>query len=78
MSANLDDLPVTDLVRDDVTRDLYASSDFGVVRRAAGTRTWLLAAPGMPRVEVAGLTILPEERILYAASHGRSAWRLDL
>ncbi len=78
LSADLDDLPITDLVRDDVTRDLYASTDFGVLRRAAGTRTWTLAAQGMPRVEVAGLTILPEERILYAASHGLSAFRLDL
>jgi hypothetical protein len=33
------DLPVTDLVRDDVTGDLNASSDFGVLRLAAGTTT---------------------------------------
>jgi hypothetical protein len=32
----------------------------------------------MPNVEVAGLTILPSSRILYAASHGLSAWRLNL
>ena len=32
----------------------------------------------MPNVEVAGLTIVPSERILYAASHGLSAWRLNL
>ena len=78
MSSNLDDQPVTDLVRDDVTGDLYASTDFGVLRRSAGSPNWVLAARGMPRVEVAGLTILGEERILYAASHGLSAWRLRL
>jgi len=78
LSASLQDLPITDLVRDDVTRDLYASTDFGVLRLAAGERNWRLAASGMPRVEVTGLTILPEERILYAASHGLSAFRLNL
>ena len=78
LSHDLEDLPVTDLVRDDVTGDLYAASDFGVVRLAAGTSTWTKAAQGMPNVEVPGLTILPEERILYAASHGLSAWRLNL
>jgi hypothetical protein len=77
-SYDIGDQPVTDLVRDDVTGDLYASTDFGVLRLAAGTRTWTKAAPGMPNVEVAGLTIVPGKRILYAASHGLSAWRLSL
>jgi hypothetical protein len=39
------DLPVTDLVRDDVTGDPNASSDFGVLRLAAGTTTWTAADP---------------------------------
>jgi hypothetical protein len=78
LSHDLSDVPITDLVRDDVSGDLYASNDFGVLRLAAGTSTWTAAAPGMPNVEVAGLTILPNDRILYAASHGLSAWRLDL
>jgi hypothetical protein len=29
-------------------------------------------------VEAAGLTVVPSERILYAATHGRSAWKLRL
>jgi hypothetical protein len=45
---------------------------------ADGTTSWALAAPGMPNVEVAGLTIVPSERKLYAASHGLSAWSLNL
>ncbi|HEY3010442.1 MAG TPA: sialidase family protein [Micromonosporaceae bacterium] len=77
-SYDFGDLPVTDLVADGVTGDLYASSDFGVLRLAAGTTTWTAAAPGMPNVEIAGLTILPPERILYGASHGLSAWRLNM
>jgi hypothetical protein len=72
------DLPVTDLVRDDLTGDLYAATDFGVLRQAASTTTWVLAGTGMPKVEVPGLTIVPGARLLYAATHGRSAWVLQL
>jgi hypothetical protein len=77
-SHNLADLPVTDLVRDDATGDLYAASDFGVLRLPAGTTSWQLAARNMPNVEVAGLTIVPATRQLYAATHGLSAWVLEL
>ena len=77
-SFDLADLPVTDLVRDDVTGDLYAANDFGVLLLAAGTTSWVEAASGMPNVEVAGLTIVPAERVLYAATHGLSGWRLNL
>jgi hypothetical protein len=72
------DLPVTDLVRDDVTGDLYASTDFGVVRLPSGTTSWVVAGAGLPNVEVSGLAIAPGSRVLYAATHGRSAWRLTL
>jgi hypothetical protein len=78
LSHDMADIPVTDLVRDDVTGDLYAANDFGVLRLAAGTTTWTLSAGGMPNVEVAGLTIVPSARRLYAATHGLSAWALDL
>jgi hypothetical protein len=70
------DLPVTDLVHDDVTGALYASTDFGVLKYDGVA--WTAAGQGLPMVEVAGLTIVPSERILYAATHGRSAWRLQL
>jgi hypothetical protein len=78
ISYNLPDLPATDLVRDDVTGDLYAASDFGVMRLANATTTWTVAGTGMPMVEVPGLTIVPGARLLYAATHGRSAWLLQL
>jgi hypothetical protein len=77
-SYDLGDLPITDLVRDDVTGDLYAASDYGALRLASGATSWTLAAPGMPNVEVAGLTIVPSARKLYAATHGMGAWSLNL
>lgn len=78
LSNDFGDMPVTDLVRDDVNGDLYASTDFGVYRLASGEAIWTLAAPGMPNVEVAGLTIVPAKRKLYAATHGLGAWSLNL
>ncbi len=77
-SYNLADLPITDLVRDDQTGDLYAASDFGVMRLANGSTTWTVAGSGLPQVEVPGLTINAGARLLYAATHGRSAWVLQL
>jgi hypothetical protein len=77
-AGGLADLPVTDLVRDDSTGDIYASSDFGVMKLPNATTTWVLAGSGLPQVEVAGLTIVPGSRLLYAATHGRSAWKLQL
>jgi hypothetical protein len=77
-SYDLGDIPITDVVSDDVTGDLYASSDFGVFRLLAGTTAWGTAAPGMPNVEVAGLTLVAAERKLFAATHGLGAWLLNL
>jgi hypothetical protein len=71
------DFPATDIVRDS-NGDLYASNDFGVMRLANGSTDWVAAGTGLPMVEVAGLTIVPSARKLYAATHGRSAWQLSL
>ena len=65
-------------MRDDETGDLYAATDFGALRLADGTTTWTNSAPGLPNVEVTSLEILPEERILYAATHGLATWRLNI
>ncbi|HZR31700.1 MAG TPA: hypothetical protein VFA76_07590 [Terriglobales bacterium] len=77
-SYDLNDIPITDVARDDQSGDLYAASDFGVFRLESGESSWGLAAPGMPNVEVAGLTIVPKARKLFAASHGLGAWVLNL
>jgi hypothetical protein len=77
-SYDLGDIPASDVVRDAATGDLYVSSDFGVYRLASGTTTWVSAAPGMPNVEVTGLTYVATDRKIYAASHGLGAWVLNL
>ena len=78
VSYDLGDIPINDVARDDVRGDLYAASDFAVYRLRAGGTSWGLAAPGMPNGEVSGLVIRSAERKLYAATHGLSAWLLNL
>jgi hypothetical protein len=77
-SYNLPDFPITSVVRDDVTGDLYASSDFGVMRLALSSTSWTVAGTGLPVVEVPSLAISSDARLLYAATHGRGAWLLQL
>jgi hypothetical protein len=72
------DFPANSVVFDSVRGDLYASNDWGVLRRANGSSDWVVAGTGLPMVEVPGLTIVPSARKLYAATHGRSAWLLTL
>jgi hypothetical protein len=78
LSFDIGDEPITDLVADEQNGDLYASTDFGVLRLPSGARSWQRAANGMPIVAVYGLTIAPASRLLYAATHGRGIWRVNL
>jgi hypothetical protein len=72
--------PVNAVAYDNLSGDLYASTDFGVVRLAGANaaNAWTVAAPGLPVVTVAGLTINPGARQLLAATHGRGAYQLTL
>jgi hypothetical protein len=74
----LGDLPINSMVRDDATGDLYVATDFTVLRRSARSGHWHPAGAGLPMVEVSSLAIDQSKRVIYAATHGRSAWRLDL
>ncbi len=78
VSHDLGDIPINDIVSDDANGDLYAASDFGVFRLVTGTTEWVAAAPGMPNVEVASLTMRADARKLFAATHGLGAWLLNL
>ena len=42
------DFPATSVAFDSVTGDLYASNDWGVLKRAHGSTDWEVAAPGLP------------------------------
>ena len=79
----LGDLPVTGIARDDATGTLYVGTDFTVLADSAGrervVRRQLAArGDGMPQVEIAGVNIDPNTGTLYAATHGRGIWSLDI
>jgi hypothetical protein len=78
ISHNLGDAPVTGIAYNSNTRDLYISTDFGVAVLDHGSNRWHPAAAGLPTVAVYSLTIDPQNTVLYAATHGRSVWKLNL
>ena len=82
LAGNLGDQPITDIAVDwTTTHNVYVSTDFGVfVSGNFGTTEWGPAGTGLPPVAVYGLTINlgAGSRVLYAATHGRSAWSLAL
>jgi hypothetical protein len=78
VSYDLGDQPVTDVVRDLRTGALYASTDLSVYALRQGANRWRVAAPGLPRTSTFALAISQKGRVLWAATHGRSAWKLRL
>jgi hypothetical protein len=74
--TNLGDQPVTGIAYDSVTGNLFISTDFGVLVRSGSS--WVPAASGLPPVATYGLTFDSVNRLLYAATHGRSAYRLSV
>lgn len=78
LSYNLGDAPITSIAFDGQEGDLYVANDFGVLLLRNHSQHWSNAAPGLPMVAVYGLTISPKGHVLYAATHGRGAWKLKL
>ena len=56
-STNIGDQPVTSVAYAGSTGDVYAATDFGVLRRPAGSIDWEVAAADLPQVAVYGLTL---------------------
>jgi hypothetical protein len=78
LSYNLGDIPITAIALDSTTGDLFAGTDFGAVTLRSGGNTWTPAAGSLPPAAVSGLTINSAARVLYAATHGRGIWSLNL
>jgi hypothetical protein len=75
-SYDFGDMPATGIAQDG--GDLYAATDWGVLRLPAGASHWQDAAANMPKVAVYGLTIDRATHTLYAATHGRGAYKVGL
>jgi hypothetical protein len=78
LDADLPDTPITDIAYDDLTGDLYVGTDYTVLRRPAQATAWSQAASGLPLASVTNLVLRSDGRVLYGATYGRAAWRLEL
>jgi hypothetical protein len=75
---NLGDEPITGIAYDSKTGNLFVSTDFAVNALAPSSSTWVPASTGLPPVASYGLTFDSVNRVLYAATHGRSAYSLSV
>ena len=78
LSYNLGDQPVTDVEYVPGLHALYASTDFGVLKLDLNGTTWTQAAAGLPMGAVYGLRQVPGGKWLFAATHGRGVFRLNI
>ncbi len=82
LDYDIGDQPVLDVAYDQPSGDVYVSTDFGVFRLPDGLTNWYPAADGLPTAAVYGLTLTTgkkdKDRVLYAATHGRGAYRMTL
>jgi hypothetical protein len=77
-SYDLGDQPITGIAEYGPTGDVYAATDFGVLRLPRGASHWENAGTNLPSVAVYGLSLSQSGHVLYAATHGRGAWALSL
>ncbi len=79
ISGNLPDAPVNDLVVDPLLPGtLYAGTDLGVFETRNLGGTWVPLGGYMPVQPVWDLELHQATRLLFAFTHGRSVWKLDL
>jgi hypothetical protein len=79
ISGNLPNIPANDLLVDPTdTQRLYLATDLGVWTTRNTGATWYEIGAGLPMTSVADLTLHASARKLFAFTHGRSAWSLDL
>jgi hypothetical protein len=78
LDFDLGDLPINTIAFDHLTGDLYAGTDFGPLVLRGGTTSWALAGVGFPEALMVDLEIVPQRRILVAATHGLGIFHLPL
>jgi hypothetical protein len=78
LDADLGDLPINTIAYDDLRGDLYAATDFGPLILAQGSSSWQIAGVGFPEALMVDLEILPDRRLLVAATHGLGIYSLML
>jgi len=77
IDGSIGDMPINSVVRDDPTGDLYASNDSAFCACPREAPRGRPRAPECQRRSVR-LTISTKGRVLYAATHGRGGYALQL
>ncbi len=77
IGAALPDIPVNDIVKD-ATGKFYVATDVGVFAAGTGDYNWEVIDGNLPSVVVNDLHIHEASGVLYAATYGRSIYKLDL
>ncbi len=79
ISGNLPEAPANDLVVDPLTSGRYfVATDVGIYETRDGGTTWEVMGLGLPNVVVTSLALRSAERILIAATYGRSFFGIPL
>ncbi|MDX9758789.1 MAG: T9SS type A sorting domain-containing protein [Bacteroidota bacterium] len=79
ISGTLPAIPVNALeINPGNPAQLFAGTDFGVYTTRDGGDTWEILGEGMPKVVVVDLELHPVTGMLYAATHGRSTYALQV
>lgn len=79
ISANLPDVPVLSIVLDpDAAGTIFIGTDVGVFRSTDDGGSWQPFGVGLPHVAVVDLAFNPTADVLYAGTHGRSVWRVQV
>ena len=77
ISVSLPDIPVNDIVQDGDGK-LFLATDIGVFGSGNGGSLWEPITNGIPTVVITDMHIHEPSNYLYAASYGRSIFKLDI
>ena len=69
------DIPANSIIASD-RGTLYVGNDYGVVVKEPNSPVWKMSPAGLPNVDVADLTYIPQRDVLLAATHGEGVWQL--
>jgi photosystem II stability/assembly factor-like uncharacterized protein len=79
ISSDLPNVPVNAIVADPLQSGfIYVGTDIGAFYTSNTGTSWSTLIAGLPRVAIYGLSYQFQSHILWAATHGRSIWALDV
>jgi hypothetical protein len=77
ITGNIPDIPINDIVKDSYG-NLFVATDVGVVASLDQGNSWNVLAVNLPSVPVTDLHIHQGSEYLYAATYGRSSYKINI